>query len=368
MNRKRTLSVLLAVLVLSSGLHVFAQDIQPARIPQRVYFEPTPSELAGADPVLSQLPEYLYTAVAAIQPIVRVSDRAEANSAVTVSRSGNAIAVQLESGGEKKASEQLSAQPNYRAITDFVDRTAKKFAPLLPLVEPKVVKVAGPEEAQTGAARELISTVRMNDQYATPHEMTLWGAGLLTFASDSGSNSRTYAAWNGLPISFDFSWFVSRNFGLVASFWSYYGDSLTFGDVLNGGPGYVRGFFALPGVGVTYRTLGRLFAELGATAYAGYGHITNITSTTIGRDYNGSFSPFLAPGESRSIFYPLVSLTSSLGYNISPNFALRTSIDINFTPASFYADSTTAYNSFVYPVHGSGIFFRLFSLGLSYRF
>jgi hypothetical protein len=369
MNRNWTISGLFAVLLLSAALPAVAQqDIQPARIPQRVFFEPTPSGLAETNPTLSQLPEYLYTALAAIQPIVRVTDRTAANSTVAISRSGRSIAASLESGGETQATEELSGVPNNRAIVDFVDQTAKKFAPFLQFVEPKVVKVAGPEAEKTRSAQELISTVQLKDRYAKPFEMTLWGAGVLTFASESGNNSRSEAAWNGLPASFDFSWFLNRHFGVVASVWTYFGESLTFGDVSNGGPGYVRGFFALPGVGITYRTVGRLFAELGAIAYAGYGHITNITSQTIGRDLDGNFSPFMAPGESKSIFYPLVSLSSSLGYSISPSFALRTSIELSFTPASFYSDSTTSYNSFVYPVHGSGIFFRLFSLGLSYRF
>ncbi|HUX11396.1 MAG TPA: hypothetical protein VMW87_00130 [Spirochaetia bacterium] len=366
--RVRSLLAVAAATVISTSA-LFSQNVAPALIPQRLYFQKIPAEFVRQDPALEQLPEYIYTAIAAIQPVLRVEDPAEANSIVTFSASGAALEVGLEKDGENEAVERLADPGRDRGVPGFVDRTARRFAPLLEFVSPKIIRVAGSTAADTEAAQRLADAVRNADRYALSHELSLWGSGILFFSTSSHVSARRTFTVNLVPASMEFAWYLTRNFGLVGSVWTYYGEDMTFGRQQNSdGPGYVRGLFLLPGVGVTYRTLGQFFGSFGATAYAGYARITNITPEAIGRsDNSGSFTSFLAPGESRSIFYPLVTLSAGVGYNFSPAFALQTRVEVDFTPAAFYGDAG-AYGSLVYPTDGSGAFFRLLEVGISYRF
>ncbi len=366
--RVRSLITVAAAAVFSTA-SLFSQDIAPALIPQRLFFEKVPAELVRQDPALDQLPDYIYTAIAAIQPILQVGDPAEANSIVTFSARGSALEVRLERDGKIEAVEQLPDPGRERGVPGFVDRTARRFAPLLQFVAPKIVRVAGPEAVDTVAVQKLTDAVREADRYAIPHELSLWGSGIVFFSTSSGLSARKTFTVNIVPATLDFAWYLTRNFGLVGSVWTYYGEDMTFGRQQNSdGPGYVRGLFLLPGVGVTYRTLGQFFGSFSATAYAGYARITNITPEAIGKsDNSGSFTPFLAPGESLSIFYPLVTLAAGVGYNFSPAFALQTRVEVDFTPAAFYGNAG-AYSSLVYPTDGSGAFFRLLEVGLTYRF
>ncbi|WP_455383567.1 hypothetical protein [Salinispira pacifica] len=368
MNRKSIILSALWTLLCLAPLQ--AQEIQPAKIPQRVYFEPVPGGLAAQNPVLRQLPDYLYTAIAAIQPIVRVDDRAQANSAVTVVPGDGGLVLELGAEDGSTEREVLANPEDDRLIAQAVERAARRFAPHLGLVEPKVVRVAGPEAASTASMQQLVETVRTRDRYALPFELTVRGAGILAFSGGGGTNDRREAAWNGLPASVDLGWYITRTFGLVGSVWTYYGEDLTFGRQANtGGPGYVRAFLILPGVGVSYRTLGNFFTEFSVVAYAGYGYITNITPNTIGRkDDTGGVYPFLAPDESISILYPLLSFSADFGYNISQHLAVQARVGIEFTPAAIWGNSMYSFNSFAYPTDGSDVYFRLLTIGLTYRF
>jgi hypothetical protein len=123
-----------------------------------------------------------------------------------------------------------------------------------------------------------------------------------------------------------------------------------------------RSLLLLPGIGVKYRSLGTVFAAFAATVYAGYGYVTNVSSQTLGQSQNGQFAPFLDAGASTSIFYSLIQFASNIGYNISPQLAVRVGITLDLSPPIFFGSSI-----FGYPSQGNSFFIQYLSLGLSYR-
>jgi len=358
---------LVVLLFICAGFSVWGQSYVP-RIPQRVYFPPVTGNSADLNAALAELPDYLFTEIADLQPIVKVEDEAAANSVIFVETSqsgGNTeVTVRLESYGEVQSTQTLTDYQGISDIAPFVHKAAATFAPLLQFVEPKLVRTQEAEGEVQSYAAELVANVELADRLARRYELSLSASGLIRMdegGSDSSSGQTLFLS--ALPLIAEVGWYPWRSTGLVASIFFHYTDAFDFGEQQSSnGTGDAETLLLLPGIGITYRTLDRVSARIGATFYGGYGRVTNTSGDAIGSYNNGTFELFLNPDESTSIFYMTLRLYAGVGYNISPRLAAVSSIAVYLFPPML-----VGFENLGYPTQGNSFFFHYFSLGISYR-
>ncbi|WP_455382076.1 hypothetical protein [Salinispira pacifica] len=331
------------------------------RVPRQVYFAPCPAELRRVSPLLASLPDYVYTSLCETVPIIRADNAAEARNIVRISipRQGTRFpVVELVEGSLVVESIAISGTESADDMVKTADEVCSRFSPHLGFVEPTLTTASRDNDV---SAASLVSNVSQADMRADNNELDMNFSGLVRFPPFEAERKTNILSV--FPISLEYARYLSRSFALVASLWIYAGSDFTFG-TLDGSDelAYVDALFALPGVGVQYRTLGRFSARVGAMFRGGYGYVTNPSSLPIrGTDQS---SIFLSPGESRSIFYSLLSLYAGVGYDLNEHLLL-------FTRASFeiYPTALTMSDNFApYPIGFSEFFMNLLSLGVLYRF
>jgi hypothetical protein len=358
----RRIAAVASVLMTLLAAGASSQEVGYAKVPQRVFFAPLQSVPAANDPAYAMVPDYLYTAISALQPVVRVAKEGEAQSVVRIfqSDSSRSLSVRLIEGG-KVVDEASFAGGDNRALTAFIDATARSFATHLDSIAPRIDRIA-PTTSDSGVDRGLVRRAEHEVALARPIELSLSAAGFLRFLSGSSSNGQVSSV-QPTPVVFDFSWYPDRGVGIDVSLLTYYGTALSFGRTqTNGLAGLSRSFLLLPGIGVRYRSLGDVFAAFSAIFYGGYGYVTNLTSDTIGSYNNTStFVPFLSPGQSSSIFYMLIRLATNVGYVINDHFSVDGGITLSLNPRVF-ASATT-----VVPTDGNDAFMQYLTLGVVYR-
>ena len=128
-------------------------------------------------------------------------------------------------------------------------------------------------------------------------------------------------------------------------------------------PATTYAFFVLPGIGVAYRTLDELAANIGATLYAGPTIVTNTGAVSIGDDGPGGFVPFLDPGQTRTVLFTTLLLYGGVSYNLSPQWSIRTRFSLNIYPLMLIGLDQWGW----YPNRGNSAFFTYFALGANYR-
>ncbi len=346
---------LILVLALGASAAATAQDQATEKIPRRVYFAPAVVDTAVEQPEAHKIPDYLYTAISAQQPIVRVDGADQANSIVRVEvkNPGPSVEVTLLESGNVVAKVSFVAA-NFTDLARYVQKTAADLASHLGFVTP-VVK-------RSTSSQALIQKVELSNRLARPSELSIEGLGLIRFQPNEGPPGSTIG-FDPLPLILRYSYFPSRSLGIDGSLLTYYGTRLSFGETFNNTVYPVtRALLLLPGVGVRYRSLGTVFAAFSATLYGGYGYVTNIAGETIGDNRSSQFQPFLAAGASTSIFYMLIRFASEIGYNFSSQFAVRAGVALDLSPTVFFNTQI-----FGYPAQGNSFFLQYLTLGISYR-
>ncbi len=362
----RTLRTIAGIVLWIGATAAWGQEEVIPRIPRRVLFdlerlEPAnaPDTMLGTAP--ERLPDFLYTRVSQLQPVVRVFDTTEAHSVVTteVGASDGSVAVVLRESGAELARYRFDPGGGIPAFTGFVTDTAAALAPRLGFVAPEVVVVFDSDQDERG---QIVRDVVLADRLASRFEFTLWLSGLMRNIDTNQDIDGARVALD--PFALEASWFLRRNLGLTAALWIHYSDFLYFGRTVDGqgAQGLLNSFFLLPGVGVTYRTLQRVSGSAGVTLYAGPVWVTNESDETVGDDRDG-FEPWLEPGESTTLLYSMVVLHGGLGVSLDHRWTLRTRFSINIRPAMLlgFEEDTS------YPSDGAGGFFHYLSLGVGYR-
>ena len=353
---------LLATVVALVGIaSVFSQEPTSGKIPRRVYFPPAVVAPGITDATLLAIPDYLYTAISALQPIVRVDSTTKANSVVEVSISdpGPSVVVRLMNKNVEAAKVSFVAE-SFTDVARYVEKTARDLAPRLGMVAPTVEQTN--EQGVVTKNQALIQKVQIADRFARPLELSIEGPSLIR-TSSGGSSGSLPVGIDPVPVVFQVAYFLSRSIGIDASLLSYYGTRLGFGRPQNSSSGqYTRSFLLLPGVGVKYRSLGAVFATFSAAAYAGYGYVTNISSLPLGSNTTTGFQLFLDPGASKSIFYTLLRFSSDFGYNISPKLAAHLGVALNLNPIGIAGGTPLGY-----PTDDNSFFLQYLTVGLSYR-
>ncbi len=153
------------------------------------------------------------------------------------------------------------------------------------------------------------------------------------------------------------AYYFGRSFGIYLSFYSDYNEFFAFEikrvDDTAWDKAASKALFLLPGIGITYRTLGYVSAQFNVGFYYGWVRVE-------GMDADGGIADH---GEIVWINYSLLSLNFILGWNFLPELAIKTKIGMNMDLVHLILMDSTPYD-FDY----NGIFFNLFSIGASYRF
>jgi len=361
---KRVLLVFQILLIAVSPL--FGQAL--TKIPRRVAFVQEDDDAvrdAAQQAITGGLADYLYTNIAARQPLVRVASRERARSTVlVVTRTrGELLLIEVklvEDGRTREASEfRLEKDAaNLEEYTGFIEETSAAFAPYLDPVEP-VVRAAelGDEEE----LREVIRETDYADSLNKRFELTLWLSGLTRVYHDSLRDdpdvleNREFTVF---PLIFDASYYLNRSFGLTFSFYFDYGDFFAFDtvDELEDPVDKAEStnVFLLPGLGISYRTLGLFSAQFSVLFYYGAVHVDAV-------DAVGAIGD---AGASGWLSYSFLSLNSGLCWNFLPNVSLKTRFGINWDLRQIiFMDSGVL----PYEMSYNGLFFNFFSVGVSYR-
>ncbi|TVQ38508.1 MAG: hypothetical protein EA384_09030 [Spirochaetaceae bacterium] len=362
---KATLAALVCVLL--SAQAAWSQVELLPRVPRRVLFDveavdpPEAATQRALDAALQRVPDFLYSRISELQPVVRVYEPAQANSIVrtVVDPEGSLVSVALIEAGVELQRFELAVTGELDVLTGFVNHTARELAPVLGFVVPEVVVIRQPDDDPRA---QVVRDVVLADQLASRFEFTLWASGLMRSLESGDDAGRARIAID--PLAFDATWFFRRNAGLTGSIWLHYSDLLYFGRTPDGDPArdQTSSLFLLPGVGITYRTLQRVSASAGATLYAGPAWVTNDSDVAIGEDEDG-FDVWLEAGESTTVFYSLLMLHGGIGLSVTPRWTVRTRFCILISPRTLIGQEEGVN----YPSAGSGGMFHYFSLGIGYR-
>jgi len=366
--------VLCASCLMLAALLAPAHGQELTRIPRRVAFVRegaretlTPDQRA----LTGGLADYLYTSIAARQPIVRVEDREAAHSTVLVvtRREGRGAQVEVELIEDGRTTETTSllladSGNELAEYTRFVEQTAAAFAPHLDLVEPVVESAELGEEE---ALREVVRETDYADKLDRRFELTLWLSGLSRVYHDPlVDNPSTLATrdFSVFPLILDASYYLSRTFGLTFSFYFDYGDFFAFdmveedtggGEFEPAGRARSTNVFLLPGLGVSYRTLGLFSAQFGAVFYYGAVYV----------DADDPVGPIGGAGDTGWLSYSFLSFNSGLAWNFHPRVSVRTRFGFSYDIRQLiFMDSGVI----PYEMSYNGVFFNFFALGVSYRF
>jgi hypothetical protein len=323
-----------------SGSPAPAARALPGTAPRPVHFAPARStarlDREGAA-LLDRLPAFLAASIAALQPIAQSPTAAAAVSIVEVTADPSAagrvaVTASLLEGGESKAeSRQEFAGSSFdlARLEQFVEETAARFAPLLTAVE-------SPTETQRLMATPLfIETMKETDfldGLDRRWELTLWMSGLMRIMDSSGMDSTgNYAFTIGVgPLIGEVTWFPWRDLGVQLSIYFNQTSAFDFG---GGSRGNASGIFIFPGIGVVYRTIGRVAVELNATVSAGMIHVSADYGDVRDRN-NNVVIPY---GSSVwTAIVPRLHLSPAVVWHLSPALAVKGSVALDFIPPNVF--------------------------------
>jgi hypothetical protein len=352
---------LLAAVFFCGAAGLQAQD-QPL-ILRRVFFGAVAFQGMPADPLLARIPSFLTSSLTSLEPIIVVTDPAQAYSRIdtTVSAAGPdalAVEVRLSEKGAPVDSVSTVIDGNgaeHERLKAFIEETAARLAPRLGKVPPEVrVSPAVKDEA----IKNKVDDIEFAEGMAKPNELALEAGSLskiLVGIGDSIVDLRLL-----LPVTAVWTRYVDKYDGLQFLLSFEWDDAVSFSahSVGSGSvPEKSNNLFILPGFGYVVRSLGRLSTAFSLRFLAGAARVQAIdASTKLG----------LAPGESTWLFVSYLSLSFALCYNFSPSLSLRLQTGILLNPIAVSAE---LFNLDVgYAPEGATLEFRILCLGGSWRF
>ncbi len=329
---KRFVHVLLLVAAVAASA---AAQEKPTKVLRSVYFPPVPADAAlnkDTEALIVGTPEMLAASIAALQPFTRADSADGARSVIAVTASPAAagrvtVRIRLVEQGSTKteASRDFSGTAlNLESFRAFLGDTASRLAPLLGPVDPE-------SDVLTAASVEqLLQPAKDTDplnQVDKRLEFTLWATGLLRLLDSTGVGNSGSGFYFGLgipPLIAEADWFFRRNLGIQFSF--YFNDTNAF-DFGQNSRYAANGIFLFPGVGLIYRTLGTVSAELAITLSAGWIYLTANSGNVV----NQQSSVVLAQGSSVwSGLAGRIRISPALVWSMTPSIALKGSLGFDF--------------------------------------
>jgi hypothetical protein len=353
MKRAALFFVLLSLTV--SG-HLWSEE---NLILQRVFVEPVELETTREVPgIFLEAGETLFALINTAQPLIR-SGREDANSAIstTIREVDGELEVSfllLQEGEELvKSIGVIPETERLSAYREFLNRSAEEFIPFLDKVEPEVlVKELSTDEETRAVLDEII----FNESLEKPFEATLWvGLGTKNLDGDGGNPFYLHFPFHYFS---EVTWFTAPNHGLSLSLLLEYSDLISYGRNFNDDRAASDNLYVLPGVGYTYRTIGRLSAGFYAGVNLG---LVNITARE-GIFNDGSL--VLALDESEWFLTHQAIMKPFVSYAFNDTWSLKTSFALYLSLLDMFGISLDDRIS----GEGGGGYLQFLNLGLGYRF
>jgi hypothetical protein len=346
-------------LVYAAALQLHAQE---ALILQRVHVAET--EIADPEsvpPLFSDAGRTLFELINMEQPVISSSEE-DANSTISTriepAEAGTSIRFGLSTGGEG-VTESIAVIPNadrIRSYNEFLNRTAAEFARYLGRVPPEVriQELATDEET-----REVLEELLFVESMLKPFEASLWLGVATKRAGDADAGEPYYLHFPRHYFG-EFTWFPVPSHGVSGTLFLEYSDFMSHADSVLSfeEDGRSDNLYILPGLGYTYRTLGRFSAGFFAGLNAGALRITAREDLVYEDGLN------LQDGESEWVFFHFVVLKPFVSYALNESWSIKTSFSLYITllqmlPGPFQTD--------YYNQGDPGAEIQFLNVGVSYR-
>lgn len=350
-----------AVLALSAALHC-----EEPLVPRRVYFQP-PEEagLEGLSPeqrsLLMNFPYFLSAEIASRKPFIQVPEDAEADTIVKSGfrriQDGVEAFAEVSDKGLPVRDARLVFVPGTTTLDRYAARIAELAAELLPFFADVAPQVSVERMQQEERLSRVVKEVSFEDALDTRHQLTLWGGGMLQAMrfgdGDSGSAGMDTLGFNKIHFMIDYTTYVSSNFGWVLSAYFDRNSNLVFGtyDTVVDNDRSIdhecssENTYAMVGIGVSYRTLGRLSGEFSTILYLG--NLSVKANEDIQYYFRSdSYSNYdrvwqLAAGESSSFFVSLWAIQPGIGFSFTDKVALRVRWNFCVDPSAMTGGDTS---------------------------
>jgi len=302
----------------------FSMFAEEATILHRVYIAPpeikdmegNEQDTAAAEdipPLFTGAGSALFSLINKQQAIIESSEE-EAHSilrtVIQPEEEGTGLEFLLESedGGTASSQGIIPDTGVNTAFKEFLERSADVFAPYLGEVSPEVRVM---DRATDPDTREVLDELMFVQSMQTPFEASLW-MGIATKRTNGDGGSPLYLHF---PFQYfgEITWYRVPNHGLSATLFLEYSGYLQPVDTAT------QEFYILPGVGYTYRTLGRFSAGF----FTGY----NIGAVRIyaEEDIVGEDWISLLAGESQWFLFQYFVMKPFVSYALNESWSIKSS-------------------------------------------
>lgn len=361
-------------------------------IPRRVFVHAVETEQLSSIPpefhsMIRAIPFFLFSEINSLKPVLLSEDESEADSSLRVSvlqsEDGASVTCTVSDRGIV-TSEALMRLKNDQALIESYARQireiAEQFVPHMADVKPEVsLERIEQEERRSRIVKEATFAEALNRSF----QLTVWAPGFTQLISfNEGRVDSSFNPPTPLHFSADLGYYPTENFGFLFSVYFDRNDRMQLGSVDElltddtSDDSYevetirycnTENQYLLGGLGLGYRTLGRIGAEFNTILYLGILNlkakedIFHIYSSESGGEYDSVLA--LEKGEIVDFFYSMVSLQSILSFSITKRISLKAKWSLNVDPRIlnplWY---TEPYR------RGDALFMTLGELGLAVRF
>ncbi len=362
---------------------------EQVRVPRKVLVLSAPEEGLETIPkdqkhFLRSMPFFLFTKIQGKKPVFLTQKQTEANSTIKTlfSRTEKGVRI-LFSVSEKNTvqkEEGFLYQPGQTAIEECareIERISETFIPFLDDVVPEITVERKMMEERRN---KIIKEATFEDSLDKPYQLSLWMGGFLNYMEKDVANNTMqtkFSSFLPLKIGCDFSYYPSTNFGYIVSALYAQDEDLIFGtvDTLVGSEkqtiknSKTQNLFTLGGVGIGYRTLGRVSLEFNMLLYLGFVQVTAKENVYYlfksGNIDTYDKAQIMNEGDSERFFFSLFSIQPIIAFAITERLSLKTRLNLNFDPRMIISPVITTYP---YDRHSNILFGYVGEIGVATRF
>ena len=380
------------ILIFCSGLS-FSTEVK--KIPRRVYLGFSNEQLSSnnnkenIDKLFFMLPDFLYTRISSLKPIVRVKNREEADSSVivtikTMDKNYLLIKVALFNKERLIISDERkfnSKKTDPEKFTRFVNKTSEQFAPYMKKIKPEIKVVKNIKEKKL---KKIVSRVQYADKLNKQFEFTLWGSGITRISPIIPYNFMTNKPIDRVsyifPLILDAGWYYNKNTGLLFSLYFDKNDTMSFAiastvenndnysdDIVQTGISKSENELYMAGIGYSYRSLDLISSEFNIIEYLGAVKIKAIDNIEVHyRDNNNNVHTGLTipAGDIGWLFLNFLSLQSVLAVNPLAWVSIKTKVALNINLSVLVNPD---FGKSYYSRDLSTLFFQFFQLGIAFK-
>jgi len=242
----------------------------------------------------------------------------------------------------------ISEEDRHGSYKEFLNRSAEIFSPYLERVSPeiKIRELAADEET-----RDVLDELLFIQSMQTPFEASLW-MGIAT-KSTNGSDGGPLLYLH-FPFQYfgEFSWYRAPNHGISITLFVEYSDYLRPVEA------DTRELYVLPGIGYTYRTLGRFSAGFFTGLNVGAMRM-HAEEDVLGEDWIS-----LSAGESKWFLFQYFVMKPFVSYAFNKSWSIKTSLTLYMDLLELFQIQPAV--DFIYQGEMAAEI-QFFNIGFSYR-